>query len=148
MRHTDPRYARLWRHNELIYSHYHTWRFCQQFDSKHDVTMVSDSQATLLKCNDYSGSNMRSFCSMWGRHDTIVIDCNYESFCWVHFWTSIATWVSDVDGAIIIIMIIIMIIVIIIMIILMIVIIIIIIMMIMIKMIIIIRIFIMIIMIK
>ena len=28
--HTKPRYAKLWRHNDLIYARYYHWRFCQQ----------------------------------------------------------------------------------------------------------------------
>ena len=61
--------------------------------SNHDVTKVGGSPATVHTCNDYSGSNVRSFFPRWGRHDTIyyyylrydtVTDCNYESSCWVH----------------------------------------------------------------
>ena len=30
VRHTKARYAKLWRHNDLIYARYYHWRFCQQ----------------------------------------------------------------------------------------------------------------------
>ena len=52
-------------------------KFVNKFNfSKHDVTMVSGSHATVHTCNDYRGSNVRSF-------------------CWVHYWTSTATCVPD-----------------------------------------------------
>ena len=34
--------------------------------------MVSGSQAPVRSCDDYSRSNVRSFCSRCGRHDTIL----------------------------------------------------------------------------
>ena len=40
---------------------------------KHDVTMVSGSQEAEHTCTDYSGSNVPSFCSRWGRHDTLLL---------------------------------------------------------------------------
>ena len=65
-------YAKLWRHNDLIYAHYYHCRFVNKSNcSKHDVTMVSGSQATVRTCNDYSGSSVRSFCSRCGRHDPL-----------------------------------------------------------------------------
>ena len=45
--------------------------------------MASGSQATVRTYNDYSGSNVRAT-----RH-YIVTYCNYESSCWVHYWTYI-----------------------------------------------------------
>ena len=30
VRHTKPRYTKLWRHNDLIYARYDHWRFCPQ----------------------------------------------------------------------------------------------------------------------
>ena len=35
--------------------------------------MVSGSQATVRTCNDYSGSNVRRFCSRCGRHETLSL---------------------------------------------------------------------------
>ena len=68
------RYAKLWRHNDLIYARYHHWRFVNKFNCfKHDVTIASGSQATVRKCNDYSGSNARSFSSRCRRHDTLSL---------------------------------------------------------------------------
>ena len=51
--------------------------------------MVSGSQTTEHTCNDYSGSNVRSFCSGRATQYSIVTDCNNESSCWVHYGTSI-----------------------------------------------------------
>ena len=48
--------------------------FVNKFNcSKHDVTMVSGSLATVCTCNDYRGSNVGSFCSRCGRHDTLSL---------------------------------------------------------------------------
>ena len=63
--------------------------------------MVSGSQATVRTCNDYSGTNVQSFCSRWGLHDTlssltvimkVLVKCIIEP--------AIDTYVSDFDGAI------------------------------------------------
>ena len=71
--------------------------FVNKFNSKHDVTMIRGSLATVRTCTDYSGNNVRSFFSTWGRHDTLFLLTN---FCWVHYWTKIATCVSDFHWAI------------------------------------------------
>ena len=48
--------------------------FVNKFNfSKHDVTMTSGSQAAVRTCNDYSGSNVQSFCSRCGRHNTLLL---------------------------------------------------------------------------
>ena len=74
VRHTEACFTKLWRHNDLIYARYHHWRFCQKINcSKPDVTNVSGSQATERTCNNYSGSNERSFCPCMKRHDTLLL---------------------------------------------------------------------------
>ena len=70
--------------------------FANKFNcSKHDVTMVNSSQATVHLCNDYSSSNVLSFCSRWATWYSIVTDCNYKSSCWVIYWSSTAMCVPD-----------------------------------------------------
>ena len=91
-RHAKPRYMKLQRHNDLINARYYHWRFVNNFNcSNHDVTMVSGSQATGRTCNDHSGSKVLK---KGATRYSIVIDCNYESSCWVHYWTSTAMCVS------------------------------------------------------
>ena len=63
MRHTGG-------HTEPVIIH----AFVNKFNcSKQDVTMVSGSQATVRTCNDHSGSNVRSFSSRCGRHNTLSL---------------------------------------------------------------------------
>ena len=84
VRHAGPRYRKLWRHNDLIYTLIIIDAFVNKFNcSKHDVTMVSGSQATGRTCNDYSGSKVLK---MGSTGYSIVADWNYESSCWVHYW--------------------------------------------------------------
>ena len=66
------RYTQYWRHNDLIYPCNFQWHICQQINcSKHDVTMVNGSHATVRTCNDYSGSSMGEFVLKVG-HDTLL----------------------------------------------------------------------------
>ena len=99
VRHAEPRYTKLWGHNDLIYARYYHWSFVNKFNcSKLGVIMVSGSQATLCTCNDYSGSNVLK---IGATRYSIVTDCNYVSSCLLHYWTSsIATCMSYFDGAI------------------------------------------------
>ena len=91
VRHAEPRYTKLWRHNNLIYAMIIDI-FVNKFNcSKHDVTIVSGSQATMCTCNDYSGSNVLK---MEAARYSIVNNCNYESSCWVHNWTGIAAYMG------------------------------------------------------
>ena len=59
--------------------------------SKHDVTMVSGSQATMRMYNDNSSSNVLK---KEAARYSIVIACTYESYFWVHKWIDIAACVS------------------------------------------------------
>ena len=63
--------------------------------SNHDVTIVSGSQATGRTGNAYSGSKLKTGATRY----SIVTDCNYECSCWMHYWTSTASWVVYFDGA-------------------------------------------------
>ena len=59
--------------------------FVSKFNcSKHDGTAVIDSQPTVCSSN---------VLKMGATQYSIVTDCNYESFCWVDYWTSSATCV-------------------------------------------------------
>ena len=64
--------------------------------SKHDVTMVSGSQATVRTCYECNDSNVRSFFSRWERPNTllsltvimeVLVECIIEQR--VRFWWSI-----------------------------------------------------------
>ena len=93
VQHAEPRYMKLWHHNDLIYARYHHWHFWQFCCSKHDVTMVSDCQATERMRNDHSGSNVLKM----GRHNTLLlltvitkvpVECilNQHNYVCVIFW--------------------------------------------------------------
>ena len=93
----EPRCTKLRCHNDLFYARYYHIidAFVNKHNcSKHDVTMVSGSQVTVRTCNNYNGSNVRSFCWRWGRHDTLLILTHavsanrilwvYAGFWWYH----------------------------------------------------------------
>ena len=73
--HTEPRYAKLWRHNDIIYARYYhvtllsTNLIVPSMMSQWPAAVGQQFARVMIR----SGRNVRSFCSRCGRHDTLLL---------------------------------------------------------------------------